>query len=67
MENFREPGAFELEQNAHEFLANIEAGSSGNIVAKVVIIGHPSESLIVAVANRERFQAKLRPNEDGTF
>lgn len=61
------PEAFEFEQSTYEFQANVEAGPSGNVLAKVIVIGHPSESLMVAVTSRKRFQAKLSPNEDGTF
>lgn len=59
--------AFEFEQNTYEFWANVEAGFSGNMLAKVVVIGHLPESLMVAVTKRERFQAKLSPNGNGTF
>lgn len=67
IESTGKPEAFEFEQITYEFQANVEAGPSGNMLAKVIVIGHPSESLMVAVTRRKRFQAKLSPNEDRTF
>lgn len=67
MKSFRQPGAFELERIAYEFQADVEAGDSIYHNAKIIIPSRPSEQLKSAIARRKRFQAKLRPEEDGTF